>query len=141
MTEGLERFIRAQGGGVYEAALAELKAGRKKSHWMWFIFPQLSGLGRSELSRRFAIKNLQEARAYLVDRILGSRLRACCAALLALPISDPAAVFGFPDDLKLFSSMTLFDRASPNDIFAKVLDKYFAGGRDTKSLMMLNAAK
>ena len=104
----LERFVAAQDGGVHERALAELRAGRKTSHWMWFVFPQLDGLGRSPTAQAYAIRSLAEARAYLEHPLLGPRLRECCEALLAAEADDPAAVMGAVDALKLRSSMTLF---------------------------------
>lgn len=129
----LARFKNAQGYGVYEKALAEVKNGRKMSHWMWFIFPQIVGFGHSRNTFYYAIKSSDEARAYLNDEILGSRLREICEALLELPITNPAEIFR-DDWVKLGSSMTLFDYVSPNDVFEKVLKKYFAGSRDLNSI-------
>ena len=125
----LERFIAAQ-APVYDQALAELKAGRKRSHWMWFVFPQIAGLGHSAMAQKYAIESLDEAQNYLEHPILGSRLRACTQAVLALKDSDAHAVFGAPDDLKFRSAMTLFDLASPDDIFGAALKKYFGGEAD-----------
>lgn len=133
----LQRFKNAQDFGVYEKALQEIKNGKKMSHWMWFIFPQIVGFGHSYNTKYYAIKSADEARAYLEDKILGSRLREICSALLELPKTDPGQIFGFPDWMKLGSSMTLFDHVSPNDIFAKVLDKFFSGSRDLKSLSII----
>ncbi len=133
----LQRFKNAQDFGVYEKALQEIKNGRKMSHWMWFIFPQIVGFGHSHNTKYYAIKSEDEARAYLEDEILNSRLREICEALIELPYSDPAPIFGSPDWMKLGSSMTLFDYVSPNDIFAKVLDKYFSGSRDLKSISII----
>ena len=133
----LARFKNAQDVGVYEKALSEIKNGRKMSHWMWYIFPQIVGFGHSYNTKFYAIKCADEARAYLDDQLLGSRLREICAALLELPASDPGQVFGSPDWMKLGSSMTLFDYVSPGDVFEKVLDKYFAGSRDLKSLAII----
>lgn len=133
----LQRFKNAQDFGVYEKALQEIGNGRKMSHWMWFVFPQIVGFGNSYNTKYFAIKSAEEARAYFEDEILGSRLREICAALLELPETDPGKIFGFPDWMKLGSSMTLFDHVSPNDIFAKVLDKFFSGSRDLKSLSII----
>lgn len=133
----LERFLEAQSGGVYEKARQELENGGKRSHWMWFVFPQLKGLGFSEASRYYGLRNEAEARAFLADKVLGARLRELCEILLALPASNANAVFGYPDDLKLRSSMTLFDYVAPGDVFGKVLEKFFAGGRDAKSHEML----
>ncbi|MDR1821190.1 MAG: DUF1810 domain-containing protein [Oscillospiraceae bacterium] len=122
----LSRFAEAQGGGVYERALSELRAGCKQTHWMWFVFPQLSGFGDSRPARIYGIHDLDEASAYLADGVLGARLRECCAALLALKTSDPRAVFGSPADLKLRSCMTLFDYATPYEpLFDAVLEKFF----------------
>ena len=135
----LARFKNAQDFGVYEKALSEIKNGRKMSHWMWYIFPQIVGFGHSYNTKFYAIKCADEARAYLDDQLLGSRLREICAALLELPASDPGQVFGSPDWMKLGSSMTLFDYVSPGDVFAKVLDKYFAGSRDLNSLSKIRA--
>lgn len=135
----LQRFKNAQDFGVYEKALQEIKNGRKVSHWMWFIFPQITGFGHSHNTKYYSIKCADEARAYLKDEILGSRLREICGALMDLPETDPGHVFGTPDWMKLGSSMTLFDYVSPNDIFAKVLDKFFAGSRDLKSLSIIRS--
>ena len=128
---GLERFVAAQDGGTYDRAMEELRAGRKTSHWMWFVFPQIAGLGFSEMSRRYALSGPAEARAYLAHPVLGPRLRECAQALLDLPRSDAAAVLGGVDAQKLQSSMTLFARADPDDaLFGAVLAKYFAGRED-----------
>ena len=136
-TFDLDRFVTAQ-APVYETVLDELRAGRKRSHWMWFIFPQLAGLGRSATARHFAIASLDEARAYLAHALLGARLRACCALLLALPGDDAYAVFGDPDHLKLRSSLTLFARAASSEtVFQDCLDKYFGGQPDTATLDLL----
>ena len=107
----LQRFLSAQ-EGVYVAALAELRGGRKRTHWMWFVFPQFQGLGSSPTARRFAISSLDEARAYLEHPVLGARLRECADALIGLPGRNASDVFGYPDDLKLRSSMTLFDQVA-----------------------------
>lgn len=132
MPEGLERFVVAQDAGrTYDRALGELRVGRKASHWMWFVFPQLAGLGQSETARHFAIANLDEARAYLAHPVLGRRLRECVTALIELPGSDPVAVLGPLDALKLRSSMTLFLRAEPSEPqFKAVLERYFDGEPD-----------
>jgi uncharacterized protein (DUF1810 family) len=132
----LDRFVQAQ-QGVYPTALAELRAGRKRSHWMWFVFPQLAGLGRSATAERYAIGSLHEAREYLAHPLLGARLRECAAALLALPGSDPEAVLGGIDALKLRSSMTLFLRASSDQLFADVLAKYYDGEPDAETDRLL----
>lgn len=133
----LNRFVRAQ-AGVYSTALAELKAGCKRSHWMWFIFPQIDGLGQSETARRYSIKSLAEARAYLAHPVLGTRLVACTEALLALEGPSARQIFGRPDDMKLLSSMTLFARISPAASgFSAVLEKYFGGTRDQRTIELL----
>ena len=121
----LERFVRAQAGD-YERALSEIRNGRKRSHWMWYIFPQIEGLGSSAMSQRFAIKSLAEARAYLDHALLGPRLIACVEALLSLEDRSAGQIFGFPDDRKLRSCATLFAEASsPGSVFHRLLDKYF----------------
>lgn len=126
----LNRFLQAQ-EGVYAAALAELRAGRKTSHWMWFVFPQIDGLGRSQTARFFAVKSLAEARAYLAHPVLGTRLRECAAAVLGVAGRTASEIFGYPDDLKFRSSMTLFERAAPDcDLFSDALDRFFEGSRD-----------
>lgn len=139
---GLNRFVEAQdAGGAYAAALGELRRGRKTSHWMWFVFPQVAGLGRSEMARRYAVSGLAEARAFLRDPVLGQRLRECCEVLLALPGSDADAVFGGVDAVKLRSSMTLFARAAEVELdrvlFVDVLEKYFGGVEDPATLERL----
>jgi uncharacterized protein (DUF1810 family) len=132
VTEGLERFVAAQdAGGTYDGALAELRRGRKVSHWMWFVFPQVAGLGRSPTAQRYAVAGRDEAMAYLRHPVLGPRLRECAAALLSLPGSDPVAVLGPVDAQKLQSSMTLFAAAAPDEeVFTDVLRKYFGGASD-----------
>ncbi|HZH66636.1 MAG TPA: DUF1810 domain-containing protein [Flavisolibacter sp.] len=133
----LQRFVDAQ-QGVYEQALSQIKGGRKQSHWMWFVFPQIDGLGYSEISKRYGIKSMAEAEAYLQHPLLGVRLLQISEALLQLGSSDAYQIFGSPDDLKLKSSMTLFS-SLPNApvIFRKVLDKFFAGAKDPKTLRLL----
>ena len=128
----LQRFVDAQdAGATYARAMEELRAGRKRSHWMWFVFPQIAGLGRSPMARHFALTGRAEAQGYLAHPVLGPRLRACCAALLALPGSDAAAVLGELDALKLRSSLTLFEAAAPDEpLFAQVLDRWCGGQRD-----------
>jgi uncharacterized protein (DUF1810 family) len=127
----LDRFMAAQ-EPAYEAAIGELRRGRKTGHWMWFIFPQLSGLGRSETSRYYAIASIDEARAYLEHPVLGARLRECVNALLGLPAARSAEdTFGSVDAVKLRSSMTLFARAAPKDpLFARALERFFRGDPD-----------
>jgi uncharacterized protein (DUF1810 family) len=135
----LERFVQAQ-EGVYPRALAELKAGRKQSHWMWFIFPQVAGLGHSAMAQHYAIASLDEARAYLAHAVLGPRLKACTQAVLDVEGRSAHDIFGSPDDLKFRSSMTLFAEAKPRDIlFQAALDKYFGGEGDAKTLQLLDA--
>jgi uncharacterized protein (DUF1810 family) len=128
----LQRFVDAQDqGGTYDDALAELRARRKRSHWMWFVFPQVAGLGRSPTAQRYAISGLPEARAYLAHPVLGPRLRECARALTELAGNDAAAVLGPVDGMKLRSSMTLFARAAPDEpVFRQVLDQYFGGAED-----------
>ena len=128
----LERFVTAQdSGGTYTAAVAELRAGRKRSHWMWFVFPQIAGLGMSEMSRRYAISSLEEARAYLAHPILGERLEECARILSELDGLSADEILGPVDAMKLRSSMTLFARAAPeNPLFREILDRYFGGVAD-----------
>jgi uncharacterized protein (DUF1810 family) len=133
----LQRFVEAQARN-YDAALAELTRGRKTSHWMWYVFPQLAGLGSSVMAQAYAIGSLEEARAYFAHPLLGPRLEACVAALLALPKTTARAVMGSPDDLKLRSSLTLFAQAQPGRAgFAAALDKYFEGVPDPRTLELL----
>ena len=128
----LERFVQAQDqGGTYGRALTELRAGRKTSHWMWFVFPQIAGLGRSPTAQRYAIESLDEARAYLGHPVLGPRLRECAAALTAQSGSTAEQILGGIDAMKLRSSMTLFSLAAPGEaIFTDVLGRYFEGEPD-----------
>jgi uncharacterized protein (DUF1810 family) len=132
----LDRFVEAQ-APVHDRALAELKAGRKQSHWMWFVFPQIAGLGRSPMAQHYAIQNLAEARAYLNHPVLGARLRQGTGAVLDVEEKTAHEIFGSPDDLKFRSSMTLFDLASPNDIFRAALEKYFNSAADPLTLEKL----
>jgi len=135
----LNRFTKAQ-EGVYDRAVAELAGGRKQSHWMWFIFPQIEGLGRSSTSKQYAIKSIEEAREYLKHPLLGARLSHCAKAVLAIEGRSASEIFGFPDDLKLRSSMTLFATISEHgSVFALVLDKFFNGDRDEQTLQLLEA--
>ncbi len=128
----LRRFVAAQdAGATYDTALAELRAGRKRSHWMWFVFPQMAGLGRSPTARRYAIGSLAEARAYLADPVLGARLRTAAQAVAEPTGRGVEEIFGAIDALKLRSSMTLFQRADPDEpLFARVLETHFAGVAD-----------
>jgi uncharacterized protein (DUF1810 family) len=133
----LKRFVEAQ-DGVYKQALAELNRGHKESHWMWFIFPQIEGLGRSSTARFYAIKSANEAKAYLQHPLLGQRLIECSNALMQHTGKSASEIFGFPDDLKLRSSMTLFARTSESEsVFSKVLGQYFAGQLDQQTLALL----
>lgn len=136
MDEDLQRFVDAQ-ARVIDRVRAELKAGIKKSHWMWFVFPQIKGLGHSETARRYAIHSLDEARAYIVHPVLGPRLRECTRLVLATSGKDAAAIFGAPDDLKFRSSMTLFARASSEPLFRQALDRFFGGEDDPETLKRL----
>ncbi len=138
MTEenNLTRFIKAQESD-YEIALSEIKNGRKRSHWMWYIFPQVQGLGFSETSKYYAIKDISEAEEFLKHPVLGKRLIEICNELLKLPSNDANRIFGSPDDLKLKSSMTLFGSLETNQVFEQVLDKFFKGGKDNKTLRNL----
>ncbi|GAA0453089.1 MULTISPECIES: DUF1810 domain-containing protein [Sphingomonas] len=130
----LDRFVEAQ-AGVWTQALAELKAGRKTSHWMWFVFPQIAGLGRSETARFYAISDVTEARAYLAHPLLGARLREAAAALLAHRGRSAEAMLGGIDAVKLRSSMTLFAAVAPEEpVFAAVLDAFFSGQRDPETV-------
>jgi uncharacterized protein (DUF1810 family) len=134
----LQRFVDAQDGGVHEGALGELRSGRKRSHWMWFVFPQIAGLGRSPTAQRYAIGSLDEARAYLAHPVLGPRLVECATALLDTGETDAEAVLGSIDAMKLRSSMTLFMRAAPDEpVFSQALERYFDGRADgaTDSLL------
>lgn len=137
MNHDLDRFIRAQKNS-YQTALQEIKSGRKRSHWMWFIFPQITGLGYSETARYYAIKDMDEAKAYMDDACLGGRLVEISQALLELESDNATAVMGWPDDMKLKSSMTLFALAKPEcEVFRKVLDKFFLGEMDQKTIDIL----
>jgi uncharacterized protein (DUF1810 family) len=134
----LERFVSAQ-ASVYSEALAEIRSGRKRTHWIWFIFPQIEGLGHSSTSMHYAIKSLAEARAYLKHPLLGSRLSECAEAVLAVEGRTASDIFPYPDDLKLRSCMTLFAAAAeePESVFARVLEKYFQGKHDERTLQLL----
>jgi len=137
MENDLSRFISAQ-QSTYAAALSEIKNGRKRGHWMWFIFPQIQGLGFSETSRYYAVKGLDEAKAYLDDPVLGSRLVEICHALLKLDGNNANQIFGSPDDIKLRSSMTLFAAVpGANPVFQSVLAQFFGGENDKKTLQLL----
>ncbi|MCM1293475.1 MAG: DUF1810 domain-containing protein [Bacteroides sp.] len=133
----LQRFVDAQSRS-YESALSELRAGRKTSHWMWYIFPQLKHLGRSNMSKFYGLTGADEAAVYLRHPLLNERLRAVCSALLALDTNDARTVMGGIDSHKLKSSMTLFDAVAPNDIFSQVLDKFYMGRRDPRTLGIIS---
>jgi len=132
----LERFVEAQSGD-YPRALAEITAGRKRSHWMWYVFPQLAGLGRSGMAQRYAISGIEEARAYLAHPLLGVRLRECVAALQDLTGTSAEAVFGDVDAMKLRSSLTLFAQAGGEPLFSAALERWFKGEADEKTLALL----
>ena len=130
----LKRFVEAQ-DGVYEQACAELRAGRKRSHWMWFVFPQIRGLGSSPTAVRFAISGMEEARAYLEHPMLGSRLRECTGIVVDVEGRSVEQIFGYPDDLKFHSSITLFAKAAAEaGVFGEALEKFFGGEMDRGTL-------
>ena len=135
----LDRFVEAQAGGAHERAVADLRSGRKQSHWMWFVFPQMVGLGYSAMATRYGITGIEEARAYLAHPVLGAHLRECAETLEALdPRHSAFDIFRSPDDLKLRSSLTLFAHAAgPGSIFERLLGKYFNGQRDDRTLAIL----
>jgi len=137
----LGRFTSAQ-EGTYGSVLAELKRGQKRTHWMWFIFPQIDGLAHSTTSKYYAIKSLEEARQYLNHPVLGTRLLECAETVLTVEGRSVSEIFGYPDDLKLKSSMTLFAYvADPRSVFVRILDKYFQGERDVRTLDLLEQLK
>ena len=134
----MERFVAAQ-DSTYQQVVGELSAGRKRSHWMWFIFPQLAGLGFSAMAQHYAINGLAEARAYLAHPVLGARLRECSALVLAVQGATVHGIFGSPDNMKFHSSMTLFAQAAPDEaLFRDCLDKYFGGVPDQATLDLLH---
>lgn len=139
MMDGLDRFLLAQDDfGTYREALSQMKAGRKTTHWIWFVFPQIHGMGRSSYSMHFAIGSLGEARDYLADPVLGKRLREITRAVLGHPEEDIYCIMGSRiDAVKFRSSMTLFDAVSPGDVFAEALDTFYGGARDPKTLEIL----
>jgi uncharacterized protein (DUF1810 family) len=137
MTDAFQRFVDAQ-AGAYQAALAEIRRGRKTSHWMWFVFPQLAGLGRSPTAQHFALASVEEARAYLAHPLLGPRLRECAAAVAAHAGRSALDIFGAPDDLKLRSSLTLFEQADHSaHVFSQALDAVCGGVRDPLTLRLI----
>lgn len=132
----LQRFVDAQ-SGVYPTVLAELRAGAKRSHWIWFVFPQLRGLGHSATAQRFGLGSLAEARAYLAHPLLGPRLQECAGLLVAHRGGTARQILGYPDDLKVRSSMTLFAQAGNDPVFTEVLDAFFDGEPDDATLRLL----
>ena len=137
----LERFVQAQ-ERVFDSALAEIRNGRKHSHWMWHVFPQMAGLGHSEMARRYGIRGAAEARAFTKHPVLGPRLIECFESLLKVKGRSAREIFGTPDDLKLWSCATLFAQvAPPGSVFTHVLDQYFDAVRDSKTLELLEAAE
>lgn len=135
----IKRFIEAQ-TNTYSRAVDEISAGRKRSHWIWYIFPQIAGLGYSYMTKLYAIRDLEEAAEYLAHPLLGARLRQCVSELLKLTTDNPHEVFGSPDDMKVRSCMTLFDVVEPHSVFSKVLDKFYAGKKDLRTLNILGVA-
>jgi uncharacterized protein (DUF1810 family) len=136
----LDRFLRAQ-EDVYQQALSEIRQGEKRTHWMWYIFPQIDGLAFSSTSKYYSIKSIDEARAYLDHPVLGPRLLECAETVIGARARSAADIFGFPDDLKLRSCATLFASVSPSgSVFDRLLEKYFAGERDDKTLRLLGMA-
>jgi uncharacterized protein (DUF1810 family) len=134
----LDRFVQAQ-NGVYDQALAEIRSGRKQTHWMWFVFPQLAGLGSSPMARTYAMQNLDEAREYLKHPLLGARLRECAEAVVSVSGKSAHEIFGSPDDLKLRSCATLFARVSPeNSVFHRIIRQYYRGEPDEKTIRLLS---
>jgi uncharacterized protein (DUF1810 family) len=137
----LERFVQAQ-AGEYQRALAEIKSGRKRTHWMWYVFPQFAGLGSSHLAMLYAVKSVEEASAYLRHPVLAPRLVECAEAALAVEGRSAREVFGSPDDLKLRSCATLFAHVSPDgSVFHRIIDKYFGGQPDERTVRLLEQAE
>lgn len=135
----LERFVRAQASD-YDRALSELRDGKKRSHWMWYVFPQLEGLGRSSMSRQYSIKSETEAREYLHHPVLGTRLKECATVVNSVVGRSALEIFGSPDDLKLRSCATLFAQVSHDAVFRQLLHKYFDGQPDDETLQLLRTA-
>lgn len=133
----LSRFVDAQ-NGMFETALAEITSGRKRSHWMWFVFPQLRGLGHSAMARHYGIASLNEARDYLAHPLLGTRYKASVAALNKLAVADAVGVFGVTDAMKLRSSLTLFELAGPSPMIGEALKRFFDGQRDEATIRILS---
>jgi uncharacterized protein (DUF1810 family) len=137
----LNRFTSAQ-KNIYGTVLAELRSGQKRTHWMWYIFPQIDGLGYSSTAKYYSIKSMEEAQQFLKHPVLGTRLLECAEAVLAIEERSIAEIFGYPDDLKLKSSMTLFAYvAAPDSVFIRILDKYFHGEQDVRTLDLLEKLK
>jgi uncharacterized protein (DUF1810 family) len=137
----LQRFVDAQ-DRVYDTVLSELRGGRKRGHWIWFVFPQLRGLGRSDIAQHYGISSLDEARAYLAHPVLGARLRECTGLVAAIDGRSVDEIFGWPDNLKVRSSMTLFARATDdNSGFRDVLDKFYDGEEDPATVELLSSAR
>jgi uncharacterized protein (DUF1810 family) len=133
---GLQRFVDAQ-AGVIDTVRAELRAGRKRSHWMWFVFPQLKGLGASSMAQHYGVASLAEARAYLAHPVLGPRLRECCALMLEVPAKSAHEILGSPDDLKFRSCLTLFSLAAPHEeVFRQALQRFHAGEPDGRTVAL-----
>jgi uncharacterized protein (DUF1810 family) len=137
-TPDVERFLKAQENGNYEIALHEIESGRKRSHWIWYIFPQMQELGRSRMSRYYGISSLSEAKLYLANEVLGPRLREITQALLSLPTDSAVDVLGGIDAVKVRSCMTLFDLVAPDDIFERVLDRFYDGKRCEQTLQLVS---
>ncbi len=136
----LSRFTDAQ-ENVYQQVLTELEQGRKRTHWIWYIFPQIDGLGHSSMAEKYAIKSLDEARAYLLHPVLGARLTQCTEKVIAIEGKSAATIFGYPDDLKFRSCLTLFSSiAGAESVFSAALEKYFQGEKDSKTLALLGQA-
>jgi uncharacterized protein (DUF1810 family) len=137
----LNRFVQAQEHD-YDQALSEIRAGRKRSHWMWYVFPQFTGLGSSPTSMHYAIKSVQEAAAYLAHPVLGPRLLECAEVVLQIEGRSALEIFGSPDDMKLRSSVTLFQSVSPEgSVFHRIIDKYFAGEKDVRTIELMSRAR
>lgn len=135
----IERFIKAHEMD-YKTALSEIKAGQKRSHWMWYIFPQIAGLGMSSTAQYYAISDINEAKEYMENSVLGAHMLELCEALLSLKTNDATKVFGYPDDMKLLSSMTLFEKTVPEQkLFGAVIEKFYEGKRDRKTLDILKS--
>jgi uncharacterized protein (DUF1810 family) len=134
----LSRFIEAQ-DEIYSRALGELRVGEKRSHWMWFIFPQVAGLGHSAMAQRYAIQSRPETEAYLAHAVLGARLLECTQAVLDVPGKSASAIFGSPDDMKFRSSMTLFDAVGDRAIFGETLQRFYQGERDFRTVAILGS--